>query len=91
VETETISGQRSTGQIAGHELVGHRLVGAMPSQPLVNIWIRITSRIVKYLERYYREGAIPPWRECVGSGQPLIKPQPIPPLEHKQMEVRFAF
>src|SRR6266508_4516466 len=33
----------------------------------------------QYLERYYREGAIPPWRECVASGQPLIKPQPIPP------------
>jgi len=48
VETETISAQWSTGQIAGHELVGHRLVGVMPSQPLVNIWIRITSKIVKY-------------------------------------------
>ena len=200
VETETISGQPNTGQIAGHELVGHRLVGVMPSQPLVNIWIRITSKIVKYgfaieyrdlepprtgifdglrltldpdvdfemqcfillhlfghsvqwvapslaaklgplqnttdreafmkvlhdyeyeaarfgmqllheagihdfdqwyadfvvtdwqyLERYYREGAIPPWRECVATAQPLIQPEPIPPLEHKQMEVRFAF
>ena len=34
--------------IGGHELVGQRLVGTMPSQPLVNLWVRITSRIVKY-------------------------------------------
>jgi hypothetical protein len=45
----------------------------------------------QYLERYYREGAIPPWRECVAADQSLIQPEPIPPLEHKQMEVRFAF
>ena len=200
VEAETVSGQPGTGQIAGHELVGNRLVGVMPSQPLVNIWIRVTSKIVKYgfaieyrdlepprtgifdglrltidpdvdfemqcfillhlfghsvqwvapslaaklgplqntadreafmkvlhdyeyeaarfgmqllheagirdfdqwysdfvvtdwhyLERYYQEGAIPPWRECVATAQPLIQPEPIPPLAHKQMEVRFAF
>src|SRR5881628_2555585 len=48
METEIAAAQRNTGQIAGHELVGHRLVGVMPSQPLVNIWIRITSKIVKY-------------------------------------------
>src|SRR5262245_16736005 len=48
VETEIVRNQRNTGPIAGHELVGHRLVGAMPSQPLVNIWIRVTSKIVKY-------------------------------------------
>src|SRR6266853_6099242 len=48
VQTENISGQRNTGQIAGHELVGHRLVGVMPSQALVNMWLRITSKIVKY-------------------------------------------
>ena len=200
METEIPVAQQNPGQIAGHELVGHRLVGAMPSQPLVNIWIRTTSKIVKYgfaieyrdlepprtgifdglrltidpdvdfemqcfillhlfghsvqwvapsiadklgplqnttdrevfmkalheyeygaarfgmqllhevgihdfdqwyadfvvtdwqyLERYYKEGAIPPWRECVASDQPLIQPEPIPPLEHKQLEVRFAF
>src|SRR5206468_13091315 len=39
----------------------------------------------QYLERYYREGAIPPWRECFATGQPLIQPEPIPRLEHKQM------
>ena len=35
--------------------------------------------------------SIPPRRECVATAQPLIQPEPIPPLEHKQMEVRFAF
>jgi hypothetical protein len=34
--------------IAGHELVGHRLVGGMAAQPLVRLWCRATSRIVKY-------------------------------------------
>jgi hypothetical protein len=34
--------------IEGHELVGQRLVGAMPTQSLVNLWLRVTSRIVKY-------------------------------------------
>src|SRR6266446_4841213 len=48
VETENFSGQRNTGQIAGYELVGHRLIGVMPSQALVNMWLRITSKIVKY-------------------------------------------
>jgi hypothetical protein len=200
VEAQTVVNSPSTGQIAGHELVGHRLVGVMPSQPLVNIWLKITSKIVKYgfaieyrdlepprtgifdglrltldpdvdfemqcfillhlfghsvqwvapslaeklgplqnttdrehfmkvlrdyeyeaarfgmqllheagihdfdqwyadfvvtdwqyLERYYREGAIPPWRECVATGQQLIQSEPIPPLEQKQLEVRFAF
>jgi len=31
----------------------------------------------QYLERYYREGTIPPWRECVATAQPLIQPEPI--------------
>src|SRR5580765_7294146 len=48
VETEAAIVQPNTASIAGHELVGHRLVGVMPSQPLVNIWIKITSKIVKY-------------------------------------------
>jgi len=186
--------------VVGHELVGHRLVGRMPSQPMVNLWLRVTSRIVKYgfaieyrdlepprtgifdglrivldpdvdfemqcfillhlfghsvqwvapsletrlwalqhttdraafmkvlhdyefeaarygmqllreaevsdldqwysdfvatdwgyVERYYRTDAIPPWHECVVQEQPLIEPLAIPPLKHRQVEVRFAF
>jgi hypothetical protein len=45
----------------------------------------------RYVERYYREDRIPPWNECVVSGAPLIQPLPIPPLEHRRVEVRFAF
>jgi len=34
--------------IPGHELVGARLVGQMPSNELVDMWLRITSGIVKH-------------------------------------------
>jgi hypothetical protein len=45
----------------------------------------------RYVERYYREDRIPPWEECIVTGAPLIRPRSIPPLEHKRVEVRFAF
>jgi hypothetical protein len=45
----------------------------------------------RYVERYYQEDALPPWGECVVSGGELIVPLPIPPLTHRQVEVRFAF
>jgi hypothetical protein len=45
----------------------------------------------RYVERYYLLEQIPPWQECVVNGGPLIKPSPIPPLKHRQVEVRFAF
>jgi hypothetical protein len=186
--------------LEGHELVGQRLVGRMPSQPMVALWLAITSKIVKYgfaieyrdlepprtgifdgmrivldpdvdfemqcfillhlfghsvqwvapsiehklnalqhttdraafmqvlhdyefeaarygrqlmqeagvteldqwysdfvatdwkyVERYYQTDQLPPWHECVVQGQPLIEPLPIPPLNHRQVEVRFAF
>src|ERR1700679_83848 len=35
-------------RIEGHELVGHRLVGSLPPANMVDLWLRITSRIVKY-------------------------------------------
>src|SRR5437773_12110629 len=44
-----------------------------------------------YVERYYREDRIPAWDECVVSGAPAIQPAEIPPLVHRQVEVRFAF
>jgi hypothetical protein len=188
------------GLLSGHELVGQRLVGRMTSQPMLNLWLKITSRIVKYgfaieyrdlepprtgifdglrivldpdvdfemqcfillhlfghsvqwvapslqhklealqhtpdrdafmgvlqgyefeaarygrqlmaeagaddldqwysdfvgtdwkyVERYYQTYALPPWQDCIVQGQPLIDPLPIPPLKHRQVEVRFAF
>jgi hypothetical protein len=45
----------------------------------------------RYVERFYREDRIPPWEECVVRSCPLIAPAPIPPLRHRQVEVRFAF
>jgi hypothetical protein len=45
----------------------------------------------RYVERFYREDALPPWEECVLHGQPLIKPATIPPLVHREVEVRYAF
>ena len=45
----------------------------------------------RYVERYYQTDQLPPWNECVVSGCPLIQPQMIPPLKHRQVAVRFAF
>jgi hypothetical protein len=45
----------------------------------------------RYVERYYREDCIPPWPDCIVSGAPAIQPVAIPPLSHRQVEVRFAF
>ena len=45
----------------------------------------------RYVARYYREGEIPPLNECEASGAPMIEPKAIPPLEHRRVEVRFAF
>ena len=45
----------------------------------------------RYVERYYREDRIPPWDQCVVGGAPLVRPSPIPALQHRQVEVRFAF
>jgi hypothetical protein len=45
----------------------------------------------KYVERFYLEGSIPPWQECVTHEAPLIQPVRIPKLQHRRVEVRFAF
>ncbi len=45
----------------------------------------------QYVERYYREDRIPPWKECVVGGAPLIAELAIPQLVLRQVEVRFAF
>lgn len=187
-------------QLAGHEVIGERKLGAMPSAELVDLWIRITSAIVKYgfaieyrdlepprtgtfdglrihidpdvgfemqcfillhlfghsvqwvspalegslddlqntddmdvflkalrryefeaaqlgmqlmhqcgvatmdqwysdfvetdwqyVRRFYTEGQIPEWEECVTHDCELIEPAEIPELKHRQVEIRFAF
>ena len=45
----------------------------------------------RYVERYYQTEQLPPWHECVLNGCAIIQPQSIPPLTHRQVEVRFAF
>jgi hypothetical protein len=45
----------------------------------------------RYVERYYREGSIPRWEECIVTGRPLFAPLAIPPLERRKVHVRFAF
>ena len=45
----------------------------------------------RYVQRYYETDQIPPWHECVVNGCRLIEPMQIPPLVHRQVEVRFAF
>jgi len=44
-----------------------------------------------YVERYYQTYSLPDWTTCVMAGQPLIEAVPIPPLVHREVEVRFAF
>lgn len=45
----------------------------------------------QYVRRYYVEGEIPQWSECRTTGMPLIEPALIPPLQHREVAVRFAF
>ena len=45
----------------------------------------------RYVERYYLYGQIPPWHECIVTDTTVIQANPLPPLKHRQVEVRFAF
>ena len=45
----------------------------------------------RYVERYYETDHIPVWKDCVVSAPQLIEPLPIPPFEHREVQVRFAF
>ena len=45
----------------------------------------------RYVEGYYATGHLPAWSDCVVSGCAAITPAPIPPLEQRLVEVRFAF
>jgi hypothetical protein len=192
--------QDRPGQLAGHELIGERRLGAMPSSELVDLWIRITSAIVKhgfaieyrdlepprtgtfnglrihldpdvgfemqcfillhlfghsvqwvaptleasldelqntdsmdvfltalrryefeaaclgmqlmhdagvttldqwysdfvetdwrYVKRFYLEGSVPEWSECMAHNCEIIAPVSIPELKHREVEIRFAF
>ena len=45
----------------------------------------------KYVRHYYVEGHIPEWSDCVTTGAKVISPVDIPELQHRTVEVRFAF
>ena len=45
----------------------------------------------RYVEGYYQSDRIPQWTDCIASGCPLVQPATIPPLVHRQVDVRFAF
>ena len=45
----------------------------------------------RYVETYYETGVIPPWHECLAHNQPRIEPLSIPPIKHRQVDVRYAF
>lgn len=45
----------------------------------------------RYVERFYREDRLVPWEECIVHDGPVVRPLPIPPLVHRDVEVRYAF
>jgi hypothetical protein len=45
----------------------------------------------KYVETFYRTGVIPLWESCVVRQAHAVEPLPIPPLEPRLVETRFAF
>ena len=45
----------------------------------------------RYVERFYREDKLPSWEECIQRHAPPVSPSPLPPIRHRQVEVRFAF
>jgi hypothetical protein len=44
-----------------------------------------------YVDRFYREGAIPKWEDCISTTDEIIAPRSIPELQHREVAVRFAF
>jgi hypothetical protein len=45
----------------------------------------------KYVETFYRQGFLPPWEACIVRGAKPVEPLPIPPLQPRLVEARFAF
>jgi hypothetical protein len=45
----------------------------------------------RYVEHFYREGSIPPWESCLVHNAPALEPLPIPELQPRLVEERFAF
>jgi hypothetical protein len=45
----------------------------------------------KYVERFYQTDVIPPWEECLAEAATIVVPIAIPSLQHRRVEVRYAF
>lgn len=45
----------------------------------------------KYVERFYQTDVIPPWEECLTKAETIVEPLVIPAMEHREVEVRYAF
>lgn len=45
----------------------------------------------RYVERFYQTDQIPPWEECIASADAPVQPMSVPRLQHKRVEVRYAF
>ncbi|HVC95549.1 MAG TPA: hypothetical protein VND64_17775 [Pirellulales bacterium] len=45
----------------------------------------------RYVERFYRTDAIPPWEECLAQSTAFVEPLAIPDVRHRRVEVRYAF
>jgi hypothetical protein len=45
----------------------------------------------KYVDTFYRTGNIPCWGTCMVRGAKPVDPLPIPPLEPRLVDVRYAF
>jgi hypothetical protein len=45
----------------------------------------------RYLETFYRTGSIPTWENCIVRGAAPFEPLSIPALEHRRVDVQFAF
>ena len=71
--------------------IGMRLLHSVGVTQLDQWYSDFVETDWRYVERFYREGEIPPWEECRASGCPVITPCDIPELEHREVEVRFAF
>jgi len=70
---------------------GMRLLHELGINDLDNWFSDFVATDWRYVERYYREDRIPPWRECVTACALPVQELAVPQLVHRQVEVRFAF
>jgi hypothetical protein len=70
---------------------GRRLLSEVGLDELATWYDDFVATDWRYVERFYREDALPPWSECIVTSGENIQPLPIPALVHRDVEVRYAF